>query len=146
MAENRLTEKHYEDDYRVKKYNLSSRNFTNDLSMHNAECEVAINKVIDKLGKLEDIEEKYELPLHIFIKLLIAALDRSELEIYFINDPEHWIYTIRPEETLNLDEKCIEGYDNFTDDGYDVDGQYFEENLYFKDYGKTWALTEEELK
>lgn len=140
----RLTAKYIEDD--VPKYDLAPRNFNGDLAMYNAECEVAINRVIDKLGQYEDVEERYELPLPVFIKLILAALNRSELDIYFKNDPEHWVYNIMPEETLNLDEKCIEGFDNFTHDDYDVDGQFFEERLYFKDYGTTWALVEEELE
>ena len=54
----RLTEK-YNDAENGIVYDLAPNNFSDDLSTHNAQCEMAINRVIDKLGKLEDLMEKY---------------------------------------------------------------------------------------
>lgn len=81
-------------------------------------------QILDKLGQLEDIEEELGIDL---IILLTAILKTGA---YF--------------KTLG---HCYIGFDLIEQDSKDdwyldmTNGVY-----YFKDYGKTWALTKEELK
>lgn len=42
-------------------YCLASSNYSEDLSKYNEETEIAINKTINKLGHVEDIEEKHNI-------------------------------------------------------------------------------------
>lgn len=82
---------------------------------------------IHKLGQLEDIEEE----LGIELITLFKAYSKPML---------YWRYEgkIVPsnDRTMDFDNRCIYAYvDTMTHKIYE-----------FKDYGKTWALTEEELK
>lgn len=81
------------------------------------------NVCLDKLGQLEDIEEEYGISLIILFKAVNSS-----------------IYT-RKGTHLHIGFDLIE--QDSKGDWYfsTVDGDY-----YFKDYGKTWELTEEKLK
>lgn len=81
----------------------------------------------DKLGKLEDLEEKYDLPLDV----LVTLLDHYQ---YYDEDGHQRII-----HSLDMYHKqiMIKKYEN--DD--DIYGYY--EHLNFKDYKKTWWLKED---
>ena len=85
---------------------------------------------IDKLGQLEDIEDELGVDLKIFIKALIYGFYVKD------NDFEKPHYMFSP---------CLFR----TDEDYERVGEYIIEFgndfIYLKDYGKTWALTKEEL-
>lgn len=86
-----------------------------------------IKNAIDKLGQLEDIEEEFGIDLFILFKALTEGM-------YVRNEKMAMIYDI------NLKEKRFESR-CFNDYGVE---EY--EYYYFKNYGKTWALTKEELE
>ena len=91
-----------------------------------------LHSIVTKLGELEDIEERIGASLIELLKEPYCTIfikkhhDRygDKVNVYTIQ--EHTLYSIVPQE------KCI--YVTF-------------ENIkfYWKDYGKTWALTKEEL-
>ena len=79
---------------------------------------------IHKLGLLEDLEEKLGVNLLIFVKAILIGF-------YYKDVSSHNIPYI--------------GFAR----GKRINKNYFRVNnhpFYFKDYGKTWALTKEELK
>lgn len=95
-------------------------------------------RIHTKLGKLEDIEEELGIPLEVLFKALkdgVYVRLKKENNIDFI-------------EQLSMDnvmeDPCFYycNADTITINGF-VNPQYTE--LYFKNYGKTWALTKEEL-
>ena len=80
------------------------------------------NQAIDKLGELEDIEEELGIDLITFSKALIKGIYTRKFGDY-------------SGELLSFQKDCFVvggGYDTYV--------------YYFKDYGKTWALTKEELE
>lgn len=84
-----------------------------------------IEEGANKLGQLEDIEDELGVDLEIFLKALENGFYRYRPTainnvICFIAKPK-----------VNMKQKC------FTYGSYG--------KSYFKDYGKTWALTKEEL-
>jgi len=87
--------------------------------------------IIGKLGQLEDIEEE----LGIELVTLFKALKNGIYEKFEDGEYVKFNGLCMPIKShklkLNVNKKCLErGNDYF----------------YFKDYGKTWALTKEELK
>ena len=82
---------------------------------------------VEKLGKLEDIEEKLGIPLEVLFK----ALKDGVYYDYKHREPEDIAFRLCYKE-------LIVRYTCFGEIDYDY--------LEFKDYGKTWALTEEELE
>lgn len=84
-------------------------------------------KIIDKLGKLEDIEENIGISLEILFKAM-------ESGIYYVNNSSREI-SFANSLTTSL-EKHKGNYCLYI--GH-------EKAVYFKDYGKTWALTKEEI-
>lgn len=91
---------------------------------------ILISDLCDKVGQLEDIEDKYNISLAIFF-------DAIEKGIYCKN------------KNGDINYYCI-FFNNI--DAYD-DGKnnvYFfsinDEEYYFEDFGKTWAFTKEALK
>lgn len=97
---------------------------------------VMFHNAIDKLGRIEDKEEELEIEL----LDLIAAV-------------ENGIYSKERDEIRTVQLIYTDPTDNFKETDYettyeglclydDAFGQYY----YFKDYGKTWALTKEELE
>lgn len=85
------------------------------------------NACVDKLGKLEDIEEE----LGIDLIALFRALNDG---IYVIEDNDNYVV----EDGIRSIEHWGCGW------GITTDMESLE--LLFKDYGKTWALTKEELE
>lgn len=118
----RLTEKYIENN--VPKYDLAPTNFSDDLSTHNAQCEVAINRVIDKLGQLEDVEELCE-------KIVSQPIYEKFRDTGEIHKEKYTDYIA----LYNFKERRIEIYG-------------FEFIMWFKldEYGKFWAFTKEELE
>ena len=89
------------------------------------------NACVDKLGKLEDIEEELGIDLITLFKALKKGV-YVKFDSYFGNIGE-------------LDIKIVK--DNATGICYRNKKWYIqEEDTLIKDYGKTWALTKEELE
>lgn len=88
-----------------------------------------LNKLEQELLEYKNIEEELGIDLIIFFKYLSAD------EVFFINDFK------KVEEVIvrSIDKKGIVVFEK----GYGWGECDF--HLYFKDYGKTWALTKEEL-
>ena len=116
-------------------YDLAPHNFSDDLSMHNAECEVAINRVIDKLGQLEDIEEELGIELKVYHKLMSMLYCGDENKLY-VKDKNAIIQV----GILEID-YCKKKILFYKDKNYNDDYVYG-----FGQYGKAWALTKEELE
>lgn len=87
-------------------------------------------KPIEKLSKLEDIEQELGIPLEVLFKALKDGIYRLYEEF---EDEPPYIYFSMVE--LGYDENKEEYY--LLRSGWDM---YF-----LKDYGKAWALTKEEL-
>ena len=94
----------------------------------------------NKLGRLEDIEEELGCPLEVVFKVFKALKDGQVIvkHIVGLKNPKTFL------EAHKIAELLFDGknyglwiYDN----GY---GDEF--RVYTKDYGKTWALTKEELE
>lgn len=79
---------------------------------------------IHKLGLLEDIEDELGIELLTLIK--------ASKEGFFKTNKFGKLSYINPNKSIDFKNKCI------------LVGSYTK--LSFKDYGKTWALTKEELK
>lgn len=99
--------------------------------------------VLSKLSQLEDIEEELGIDLITLFKTLKNSMwykhYDDEFKCYFIWDAHCYMKPL-----LNVYNKSIElkeYVDNVCSYGY-VD----KDVVYLKDYGKTWALTKEELK
>ena len=115
----RLTEKDYCG------YDIKNRNNFNGYD--NEEDSQKLFSCLQKLGQLEDIEDELGIDLLIFLKIFTQEniYIRCNGEI-FVNDVEF---------AINCDKK-----------GYFINLEICQfDRLYLKDYGKTWALTREEL-
>lgn len=117
---------------------------TKDMPVNN------IWKAINKLGKLEDIEEELDIDLIIFSKFL-CALNKGWVYVKVKKEKQYDGYSAI-EETGEIAMKTIirfSRYINGTRDWYfttsfgDISGV---NNYLLKDYGKTWALRKEELE
>lgn len=89
-------------------------------------------KPIDKLSKLEDIEQELGIPLELLFKALKDGIYRLYEEF---EDEPPYIYYLAVDlcyDDANEKEWCLVGSTNTP--------------YYLKDYGKTWALTREELE
>lgn len=98
--------------------------------------DVMIHNAIDKLGQLEDIEER----LGIKLLTLIKAVDNR-------------IYSKEYNEMRKVDLTRLELIPGFPITEYEYPSEDLclydddlEECYFFKDYGKTWALTKKEIK
>lgn len=87
--------------------------------------------VEDKLRRLEDIEDELGIDLITFVKLTKAK------EVYDIEEDSATTFTYIDFENHLI--VCIDDFD-------EMSGRNFEWSYRFKDYGKTWALTKEELE
>ena len=93
---------------------------------------------IDKLGQIEDIEEELGIELVILSKALKNGVyydAGSKTILYHKAEGEEFIEINIPHQYLSL--MYVGPY---------WDCCYCKMNLAFKDYGKTWALTKEELE
>ena len=96
------------------------------------------NACVDKLGKLEDIEEEIGIDLFTLFKALRDGIWTNQEQCY--GDEKQGkirFFQVR----LLLEENAIGCIHNSMWKGEEVI-----RTLYFKDYGKTWALTKEELE
>ena len=101
---------------------LTEREFTKkDYDVHEYELQDALNK----LGQLEDIEDQLGIDLITLLKALTSG-----------------IYYKRNDNNIGCLFPCeiALGDDGLSRKEWDSDVEW-----YFKDYGKTWALTKEEL-
>ena len=123
----RLTEK--TDD--LGSYNIDqdfSPKYANGYDINFGSC--TLEDMVEKLGKLEDAEEELGIDL---IKLFKALKDG----IYF----KHNYYGIEHKQVSYITRTAlVYRYSSWGDDD-DIHFTYYD----YKDYGKTWALTKEEL-
>lgn len=96
------------------------------------------NACVDKLGKLEDIEEELGIDLISLFKALKDGIWTNQ-EQWYGDEKQGKIrfFQVR----LLLEENAIGCIYNSMWKGEEVI-----RTLYFKDYGKTWALTKEKLE
>lgn len=96
------------------------------------------NACVDKLGKLEDIEEELGIDLITLFKALRNGIWTNQ-EQWYGDEKQGKIrfFQVR----LLLEENAVGCIHNSMWKGKEVI-----RTLYFKDYGKTWALTKEELE
>lgn len=98
--------------------------------------DVMIHNAIDKLGQLEDIEERLGIKLSILIKAVDDGIYSKEYN------------EMRKVDLIRLE--LIPGYQitkyEYTFEGLCLYDDDLEECYEFKDYGKTWALTKKEIK
>ena len=94
------------------------------------------NACVDKLGKLEDIEE--QLGVDLITLFNIAQQLNTKKEIWFKNWDDEIDASYRDESDYYIIDLKHKAFVKIAYEPLD----YF----YFKDYGKTWALTKEELE
>ena len=97
------------------------------------------NEQIEKLGKIEDIEEELGIDIDTFCNVLKNGIYAKD----------HWVvfqqYVIRHYNTdeyefiVNWEDKCFDIVEEFNE-------EVIEQRAFFEDYGEEWALTKEELK
>lgn len=94
------------------------------------------DEITNKLGPLEDLEEK----LGIDLIILFTALDNG---LYLKREYDNIIYFAKPKDIIRCDiaKKYIE-IDNFSELGTSIPNDFLD----FEDYGKSWSLTKEELE
>ena len=90
------------------------------------------NDLLNKLGQLEDIEEELGIDLITLFKVKQIYWRRKYINTGRYSDIEksYRVY-------LDLQNRDIEVYREYDEFGFNLD---------LKDYGKTWALTREELE
>jgi hypothetical protein len=104
---------------------------------------------IEKLGQLEDIEEKYEIDLIFFLKLL-SALDKGSVYVKVRRTKQYDGYSAI-EETGEIKKTTIARFSRYINGTRDwfftisYGGASTVSRYLLNDYGKTWALTREEL-
>ena len=98
-------------------------------SKENANVPIDYVEITDKLGQLEDIEEELGVDLVTFFKYMFA--DKFYVKDKYLGIVERLFWSISRNYVEVVEEKYP--YGDCT------------ETLNFKDYGKTWALTKEEL-
>lgn len=104
--------------------------------------QIPVRKALEKLSRLEDVEEELGIDL---ITLLKALKNSMWFKHYDEKYNETWIWDAHcyKKPLLNVYNKTIE-IKRYVDNA----GGYWyvdEDVVYLKDYGKTWALTKEEL-
>jgi hypothetical protein len=98
------------------------------------QCDNAENK----LGQLEDIEDELGIDLITLFKALKNGwFDKNRKYSTKRDDDIRYIVVI------DYECKCIKWSHNFA---FNVGNPFAYRCFYFKDYGKTWALTKEELE
>ena len=102
---------------------------------------VHISDIINKVGQVDDLEEEIGVDLKTFVNIVFAVeqecfvknldeIERAEI-IGFTKDGGNYYVD------LHIFSNTVD------DDG--MPSRYWYRNYNFKDYGKTWALTEKEL-
>ena len=106
------------------------------LPAHNIKHKQCVNK----LGKLEDIEEELDMSLLTLFRIL--KLGKIICKFRPIEDPKKILLLSRKINSLYYD-GCYYRLD-INEDG--DDGYIIEYDPYIKDYGKTWGITREVLE
>ena len=88
-----------------------------------------LNDIVNKLGRYEDIDEKLGLPYPVFYEAFFNGVD-------YLDDSGQIIRSAVNIFDLYLTERKEIAFIT----------KYGDKILLFKDYGKTWALTREELE
>lgn len=96
-----------------------------------------IGKAYPKLGQLEDIEDSLGMPLTTFFRILYK-LDKNQFTFCQYSKDKEFLFTAITPVPFCVDLHKKEFTELKRPKGY-------EQHLKFKDYGKTWALTKEEL-
>ena len=130
-------------------YCLASSNYSDDLSRHNIESAITIDKSIDKLGQLEDILEEYDMDnmskLQIHLELLREFTKlKNELGIDLIilfKALTNGVYRKTKNDIVYYASTSLQLMKR--KEWYLYHLSYT--RLKLKHYGKTWALTKEEL-
>lgn len=108
-----------------------------------------IEEVVDKLGELEDVEEEHNIDLIIFSKLL-SALENGWVYVKVRKIKQYTGYSAI-EETGEIKRAVITGFSRYINGTRDwfftisYGGASTVSRYLLNDYGKTWALTREEL-
>ena len=89
---------------------------------------------IDKLGQLEDIKEELGIDLVTLFKALKDGIWFKDEDGDIVN-----------EEITYADKQCLT-WVGYTLSAFGTGYPDIKEHFYYKDYGKTWALTREELE
>lgn len=102
-------------------------------------CYFIIGKLLNKLGQLEDIEDELGIDLIIFMRCLKLLDEDKFTYCYYLTKKKDFISTALTPVQFCIDLANKEFIELRRPKGY-------EQHLKFQDYGKTWALTEKELK
>ncbi len=114
-----------------RRYTKKSKKFVNAYEWNSdLPTKTLVQMGMNKLGEHEDIEEELGIDLVTFFKYLSAK------EVFFINDHNE----VRKAVVRSIDKK---GLIVFEEAFYWGECDF---TLYFNEYGKTWALTKEELQ
>lgn len=104
------------------------------------DCVDRENVVLTKLKHYEDIEEGFEVDLEVLFKALTNGFFAKDVTMYHLTGELSENQKLDPKYLrLNMWYGCIE-WENIWNPIDDL------HEYYFKDYGKTWALTKEELE
>lgn len=129
---NRLTKDNDTQYDLIGNYNSNIEEFTNNHKLRNS--------VLNKLGQLEDIEEELGVDLITLFKALKHGFFAKDVTMYHLTGELSENQKLDPKYLrLNMWYGCIE-WENIWNPMDDL------HEYYFKDYGKTWALTREELE
>lgn len=107
--------------------NYIARN--NEAVLTDVQLESAYQQCFDKLGQLEDIEEE--------IGIDLITKDKVEKNRYVF---------VGYQNSIEINQVEIKKYGRLGIDIYDKNAVFKYNYLSYKDYGKTWALTREELE
>ena len=110
---------------------------------------VLVSDLTWKLGHLEDIEEELEIDLITLFKAMTRGIYYERQEI--VPHPTDKKYTVLKDRIAYESLPClvyqrILGGKNIFYFKMDENQHYIVEDIYLKDYGKTWALTRKELE
>lgn len=89
-----------------------------------------LTECYNKLGQLEDIEEELGIDLITYFKI-------KKAKSVFVKESGNDISEMLVRNSKDNIDVCYKGFVNIPE---------CDSSLYFKDYGKTWALTKEELE
>jgi hypothetical protein len=116
---------------RLTKKNDGSGSYTQFGDKYIPNHNIRHKQCVEKLGKLEDIEQELGIPLEVLFK----ALKKGKV---WACENSLWGYSYHNVVGFNLNEVILQSkVCSYSDCDWDID---------LKDYGKTWALTKEELE
>jgi len=106
------------------------------------------NKITTKLGKLEDIEEEIGVDLATLFEVLKERKAFYKGAVIPVYDNPYQVGEYRHSDIrgIELNDLHKSKRGNWCFCSYDFHNKLAPNNLFLKDYGKTWALTKEELE